>query len=76
VPQHAQGGRVNQRPRNVSVSAPQALNPMNQTERGSADFRNIDFDANRHVAEIDLVSSFPRRHQQRSMATRIAAEIR
>jgi len=49
---------------------------MNQTERGSADFRNIDFDANRHVAEIDLVSSFPRRHQQRSMATRIAAEIR
>jgi hypothetical protein len=30
---------------------------MTQTERGGNDFRNIDFDANRHVAEIDLVSS-------------------
>ena len=59
-----------------------ALNPMTQTERGGADFRNIDFDANRHVAEIDLVSSSVlssnngvgsspsnvRRHQERSIA--------
>jgi hypothetical protein len=81
------------RPRNVSVWAPQVLNPMTQTERGGADFRNIDFDAKRHVAEIDLVSSsvlssnngvgrcrlpltVRRRHQERSMASHIAATIR